>query len=32
MKTGIVVNNYDPTFKNRCQIRVYGVHTKTVNG
>lgn len=32
MKTGIVVNNYDPTFKNRCQIRVYGVHTQTVNG
>ena len=32
MKTGIVVNNYDPTFKNRCQIRVYGIHTQTVNG
>jgi hypothetical protein len=32
MKTGIVVNNYDPTFKNRCQIRVYGVHTQTING
>ena len=32
MKTGIVVNNFDPTCKNRCQIRVYGVHTQTVNG
>lgn len=32
MKTGIVVNNYDPTFKNRCQIRVKGIHTQTVNG
>jgi hypothetical protein len=32
MKTGIVVNNYDPTFKNRCQIRVNGVHTQKVNG
>lgn len=32
MKTGIVVNNYDPAFKNRCQIRVYGIHTQTVNG
>ena len=32
MKTGIVVNNYDPTFKNRCQIRVNGLHTQTING
>lgn len=32
MKTGIVVNNYDPTCKNRCQIRVYGLHTQTING
>ena len=32
MKTGIVVNNFDPTYKNRCQIRVYGLHTQTVNG
>lgn len=32
MKTGIVVNNYDPTFKNRCQIRVNGVHTQMVGG
>lgn len=32
MKTGIVVNNYDPTFKNRCQIRVNGIHTQKVNG
>ena len=32
MKTGIVVNNYDPTFKNRCQIRVYGLHTQKVGG
>ena len=30
MKTGIVVNNYDPTFKNRCQIRVNGLHTQMV--
>ena len=32
MKTGVVVNNYDPTFKNRCQIRVYGLHTETIGG
>lgn len=32
MKTGIVVNNYDPKCKNRCQIRVFGLHTQTVNG
>ena len=32
MKTGIVVNNYDPTFRNRCQIRVFGVHTQVVDG
>lgn len=32
MKTGIVVNNYDPTCKNRCQIRIYGIHTETVDG
>ena len=32
MKTGIVVHNFDPTYKNRCQIRVYGLHTQTVNG
>jgi len=32
MKTGIVVNNYDPMFKNRCQIRVYGIHTQTAGG
>ena len=32
MKTGIVVNNYDPTFKNRCQIRVHGIHTQKVGG
>ena len=32
MKTGIVVNNYDSNHENRCQIRVYGVHTKTVGG
>ena len=32
MRTGIVVNNYDPTCKNRCQIRVYGLHTQTIDG
>lgn len=32
MKTGIVVNNYDPKFKNRCQIRVFGLHTQQVKG
>lgn len=32
MKTGIVVNNYDPAFKNRCQIRVHGLHTQKVGG
>lgn len=32
MKTGIVVNNVDSTNKARCQIRVYGVHTQTIDG
>lgn len=32
MKTGIVVNNYDPKFQNRIQIRVIGVHTEKVGG
>lgn len=32
MKTGIVVSNFDPTCKNRCKIRVYGLHTQKVNG
>lgn len=32
MKTGIVVNTYDPKHLNRCQIRVYSLHTQTVNG
>jgi len=32
MKTGVVIDNYDPTFKNRCKVRVYGLHTETVNG
>lgn len=32
MKTGIVVNNYDPKFKNRCQIRVFGLHTEKIRG
>ena len=26
MKTGIVVNNYDPTYKNRIQVRLYDGH------
>lgn len=30
MKTGIVVNNYDPEFRNRCQIRVFGIHTQII--
>ena len=32
MKTGIVVNNYDPEFRNRCQIRVFGIHTQVIDG
>lgn len=32
MKTGIVVSNFDPKCKNRCQIRVFGIHTETING
>lgn len=32
MKTGIVVNNYDPTYKNRIQVRVQGLHTKKIHG
>lgn len=32
MKTGIVVNSWDPSNKGRCQIRVYGVHTQMIKG
>lgn len=32
MKTGIVVNNFDPTFKNKCQIRIHGLHTEKIDG
>lgn len=32
MKTGIVVNNYDMSHKQRCQIRVYGMHTEQIDG
>lgn len=32
MNTGIVVNNFDPKHKNRCQIRVNGIHTEKVDG
>ena len=32
MKTGIVVNSYDPKHKGRCQIRVMSLHTQTING
>ena len=32
MKTGIVIDNYDPLYKGRCKIRVFGLHTETVCG
>lgn len=32
METGIVVDNFDPTYKGRCKVRVYGRHTETVAG
>lgn len=32
MQTGIVVDNFDPTFKGRCKIRVYGRHTEVIGG
>ena len=32
MKTGIVVDNYDPKYKGRCKIRVYGLHSEAVCG
>ena len=32
MKTGIVVDNYDPLYKGRCKIRVFGLHSDTING
>ena len=32
MKTGIVVDNYDPLYKGRCKIRVIGLHSETFNG
>lgn len=31
-RTGVVVNNYDPTYQNRIQVRVYGVHDEQING
>ena len=32
MKTGIVVDNYDPLYKGRCKIRVIGLHSETIRG
>jgi hypothetical protein len=32
MKTGIVVYNYDPLYKGRCKIRVFGLHSETICG
>ena len=32
MKTGIVVDNYDPLYKGRCKIRVFGLHSETICG
>lgn len=32
MKTGIVVDNYDPLYKGRCKIRVFGLHTEAICG
>lgn len=32
MKTGIVIDNYDPLYKGRCKIRVSGLHTETIGG
>ena len=32
MKTGIVIDNYDPLYKGRCKIRVFGLHTETICG
>ena len=31
MKTGIVVDNYDPLYKGRCKIRVFGLHSETIH-
>lgn len=32
MKTGVVVSAFDPTYKNRIKVRVYGLHTEQVDG
>lgn len=32
MYTGVVVSAYDPCYKNRIKVRVYGVHTEKING
>lgn len=32
MKTGIVIDNYDPLYKGRCKIRVFGLHSETICG
>lgn len=32
MESGIVVDNFDPTYRGRCKIRVFGRHTETVGG
>jgi hypothetical protein len=32
MKTGIVVDNYDPLYKGRVKIRVFGLHSETICG
>lgn len=32
MRTGIIVNNYDPSYKQRVQVRLYGVHDEKIDG
>lgn len=32
MKTGIVIDNYDPLYKGRCKIRVFGLHSEIIGG
>lgn len=32
MKTGTVIDNYDPLYKGRCKVRVFGLHTETICG
>lgn len=32
IKTGVVIDNFDPKYEGRCKIRIKGMHDEVVNG